>query len=90
MARNCYTIEKYFEDGVKLTVRYSDCVKSGDIKIFRPGRPNLKWKFEEKIKADINFEFIKKFVYELLFKDDFNKDEILEFMEKNLQEVANK
>lgn len=85
MSRNCYTIEKLFDDGTRLIVRYSECVKSGDIKILKKGAPNLKWKFEERIKADINFEFIKKFVYEFLFKDDFDKKELLEFMAKNLE-----
>ena len=85
MTENYYAIEKIFEDGTKLLVRYSGYVKIGDIKIFRKGAPILKWKFEERIKADINFEFIKKFVCEFLFKDNFNKKELLEFMTKNLE-----
>lgn len=85
MSRNCYTIEKLFDDGTRLIVRYSECVKSGDIKILRKGKPNLKWKFEETIKAEIDFNFIKKFVYEFLFKDDFDKKELLDFMSKHLE-----
>lgn len=86
MSRNCYTIEKLFEDGTQLKVRYSECVKEGDIKVLRKGKPNLKWKFEERIQADVNFEFIKKFVYEFLFKNDFDQKELLDFMNENLEQ----
>lgn len=89
MSRNCYTIEKLFDDGTQLKVIYSECVKEGNIKILRKGKPNLKWKFEQRIKAEIDLEFIKKFVYEMLFKDDFDEKELLDFMNQNLSEVNN-
>lgn len=84
---NTYHIEKTFDCGTCICVKYSECVKCGTIKIRRQGAPNLKWTFEERTKADIDFEFIKKFVYEFLFKSYFDKDEILDFMEKNLKEI---
>lgn len=84
---NTYHIEKTFSCGVDIVVNYSECVNCGTIKVRRKGAPNLKWTFEEKTKAKIDFEFIKKFVFEFLFKDTFNKDEIIEFMEKYIPEV---
>lgn len=90
MNGNTYNIEKTFMDGTCICVKYSECVKSGIIKIRRIGAPNLKWTFEERTKADIDFEFIKKFVFELLFKSVFDKEEILDFMEKNLREGVKK
>ncbi len=86
MNKHCYTIEKLFNDDTRLIIRYSEWVKSGDIKVLRKGKPNLKWKFEERIQADVNLEFIKKFVFEFLFKDNFDQKELLDFMNKNLEE----
>lgn len=88
--RNTYHIEKSFMDGTRIIVKWSDCVESGSIKILRTGAPNLKWKFEERTQANIDFEFIKKFVQEFLFKNYFDKDETLAFMEKNLREEVKK
>jgi len=87
MFHNTYHIEKTFDCRTCICVKYSETVQCGTIKIRRTGAPNMKWTFEEKTKADIDFAFIKKFVFEFLFKDVFDMDEILEFMEKNLQEV---
>lgn len=87
MNHDCITIEKYINNCDKLTIRYSECINEVTIKILRKGAPNKKWSINSTFKANITYELMKTITYKFIFVPHPNTEDIIKYVEKQLERI---
>lgn len=86
MDKDVIVIEKHLNYNERLVLHYSEFVQEATIKIFRKSKPNVKFKTHTSYKAEITYDFFKEIVDKYVFVKNPDLQEIIDFVEKWLQQ----